>query len=153
MTTPEKSKTNTELAVELGYIMQELRNLTRKYIQKKIKEQGINLTFEMLEVMGCLWRKDGLNQQEIADRTLRDKSSMTYLLDNLIKRKLVKRSADKNDRRNKLIFLTKEGLTLKDILYPWVADVYGIASEQINNEDLKNGVLLISKMVNNLKKE
>ena len=153
MITPEKDKTNTELAIELGYIMQELRNFTRKYIQKKIKEHGINLTFEMLEVMGCLWRKDGLNQQEIADRTLRDKSSMTYLLDNLIKRKLVKRSADKNDRRNKLIFLTKEGLTLKDILYPWVAEVYGLASGEVTSEDLQNGVLLISRMVSNLKKE
>jgi DNA-binding MarR family transcriptional regulator len=151
MITPEKNK--TEIAVQLAYLMQELRNFTRKHIQKKIKEHDINLTYEMLEVMGCLWRKDGLNQQEIADRTLRDKSSMTYLLDNLIKRKLVKRSADKNDRRNKLIFLTKEGLTLKDILYPWVADVYGLASEKITGEDLQNGVLLIRRMVNNLKKE
>jgi len=153
MITQEKNKTNAELAVELAHLMQELRNFTRKYIQKKIKEYDIDLTFEMLEVMGCLWRKDGLNQQEIADRTFRDKSSMTYLLDNLIKRKLAKRSADKNDRRNKLILLTKEGLALKDILYPWVADVYGLASEKITGEDLQNGVLLIGKMVNNLKKE
>jgi DNA-binding MarR family transcriptional regulator len=153
MVTLEKNKTNAELAIELAHLMQELRNFTRKYIQKKIKEYDINLTFEMLEVMGCLWRKDGLNQQEIADRTFRDKSSMTYLLDNLIKRKLVKRSADKNDRRNKLIFLTKEGLALKDILHPWVADVYELASGEATNEDLKNGVLLISRMVNNLKKE
>jgi len=153
MITPEKNKTNVELAVDLGSIMQELRNLTRKYIQKKIKEQDIDLTFEMLEVMGCLWKKDGLNQQEIADRTFRDKSSMTYLLDNLIKRKLVKRSADENDRRNKLIFLTKEGVSLKEILYSWLADVYGLASGDASSEDLQNGILLIRKMVNNLKNE
>ena len=151
MTIPKKGK--NEIAVELAFLMQELRNLTRKYIQKKIKDHGINLTYEMLEVMGSLWRKDGLNQQEIADRTLRDKSSMTYLLDNLIKRKLVKRLADKNDRRNKLIFLTKEGLALKDILYPWVAEVYGLASEEIATGDLQNGLSLISRMVGNLKKE
>jgi len=153
MITQEKNKTNTELAIELSRLMQELRNFTRKYVQKKIKEHGIDLTFEMLEVMGCLWRNDGLNQQEIADTTFRDKSSMTYLLDNLIKRKLVKRSADKNDRRNKLILLTKEGLALKDILYPWVAEVYELASGEATREDLQNGVLLIRKMVNNLKKE
>src|ERR1700721_902510 len=122
MTIQEKRK--NEIALELAFLMQELRNLTRRHIKKKIKDHGINLTYEMLEVMGSLWRKDGLNQQEIADRTLRDKSSMTYLLDNLIKRKLVKRLADENDRRNKLILLTKEGLALKDILYPWVAEVY-----------------------------
>ena len=153
MTTESKNKTKTEYALELGRAMAELRTYTRQFIQVKIKEHSINITFEMLEVMGCLWKKDGVNQQEIADLTLRDKSSMTYLLDNLIKRKLVKRSTDKNDRRNKLIFLTKEGLTLKDILYPWVADVYGLASEEISGEDLQIGVLLIRRMVNNLKKE
>jgi DNA-binding MarR family transcriptional regulator len=151
MTVQKKRK--SEIAVELAYVMQELRNLTRKYIQKKIKDLGINLTYEMLEVMGSLWRKDGLNQQEIADKTLRDKSSMTYLLDNLIKRKLVKRVADENDRRNKLIFLTKEGLALKDILYPLVAEVYGLASEEIATEDLQSGVSLVSRMVGNLKEE
>jgi DNA-binding MarR family transcriptional regulator len=151
MTVQKKRK--NEIAVDLAYVMQELRNLTRKYIQKKIKDLGINLTYEMLEVMGSLWRKDGLNQQEIADKTLRDKSSMTYLLDNLIKRKLVKRVADENDRRNKLIFLTKEGLALKDILYPLVAEVYGLASEEIATEDLQSGVSLVSRMVSNLKEE
>ena len=135
-----QKKSKNEIAVELAFLMQELRNLTRRYIQKKIKDHGINLTYEMLEVMGSLWRKDGLNQQEIADKTLRDKSSMTYLLVNLIKRKLVKRSADENDRRNKLIFLTKEGLALKEILYPWVAEVYGLASEEITTGDLQNGL-------------
>ena len=148
-----QKKNKNEIAVELAFLMQELRNLTRRYIQKRIKDHGINLTYEMLEVMGSLWRKDGLNQQEIADRTLRDKSSMTYLLDNLIKRKLVKRSADKNDRRNKLIFLTNEGAALKDILYPLVAEVYGQASEEITREDLQNGLTLISRMVKNLKTE
>jgi DNA-binding MarR family transcriptional regulator len=148
-----QKKSKNEIAVELAYLMQELRTLTRRYIQKRIKDHGINLTYEMLEVMGSLWRKDGLNQQEIADRTLRDKSSMTYLLDNLIKRKLVKRAADENDRRNKLIFLTKEGLALKDILYPWVSEVYGLASEEIATQDLQNGLSLISRMVSNLKKE
>ena len=148
-----QKKRKNEIAVELAFVMQELRNFTRKYIQKKIKDHGINLTYEMLEVMGSLWRKDGLNQQEIADRTLRDKSSMTYLLDNLIKRKLVKRVADENDRRNKLIFLTKEGLALKDILYPLVAEVYGLASEEITVEDLQSGLTLISRMVSKLKKE
>src|ERR1700754_369495 len=105
----KKNTSRNELAVELGRTMHELRTDTRQRIQIKIKEHGINITFEMIEVMGCLWKKDGINQQEIADLTLRDKSSMTYLLDNLVKRKLVRREEDEDDRRNKLIYLTREG--------------------------------------------
>jgi DNA-binding MarR family transcriptional regulator len=147
-----KSK-KVELAVEFGRSMSELRNYVRQYIQVKIKENGSNITFEMLEVMGCLWKKDGVNQQEIADLTLRDKSSMTYLLDNLVKRKLVRRLEDENDRRNKLIYLTDEGTKLKETLNPWVAEVYDMASEELAMEDLQNGLTLINQMIVKLKKE
>src|SRR6202012_1103358 len=142
----EESK-NAAIALELGRSMSELRNYVRQYIQVKIKENGCNITFEMLEVMGCLWKKDGINQQEIADLTLRDKSSMTYLLDNLVKRKLVKRVEDENDRRNKLVYLTHEGIKLKEALNPWVMEVYGMASEGLAAEDLQNSIRLVNSMI------
>jgi DNA-binding MarR family transcriptional regulator len=153
MTTQIKNRTKTELAVEFGRSMSELRTYTRQQIQLKIKEHAINITFEMLEVMGCLWRKDGINQQEIADLTLRDKSSMTYLLDNLVKRKLVRRVEDENDRRNKLIYLTNEGNELREQLNPWVAEVYEMASQGVDVNNLQNGIMLLNKMINNLKNQ
>ena len=146
-----KHITKTQLASELGRSMTELRNHLRQYIQVKIKEHGINITFEMLEVMGCLWKKDGINQQELADLTLKDKSSMTYLLDNLVKRKMVLRVEDTNDRRNKLVYLTKEGTNLKEQLNPWVAEVYAMAAEEVAVKDLQNSVTLLNKMIGNLK--
>jgi len=152
MTTQPKNKTKAELALEFGRSMAELRTYIRQFIQVKIKEHGVSLTFEMLEVMGCLWKKDGINQQEIADLTLRDKSSLTYLLDNLVKRKMVKRMEDENDRRNKLVYLTKEGNDLKERLHPIVTEVYELASEEAAVNDLKNSILVLNKMIGNLKK-
>ena len=146
------NKTKAELALNLGRAMTELRVLLRQQIQEKIKENGINLTFEMLEVLSCLWRRDGIIQQEIADYTLRDKSSLTYLLDNLVKRKLVSRVEDENDRRNKLIFLTQEGLALKDQLYPWAIEVYQAASEKLDETALETAVAVLSQMTIALKK-
>src|SRR5258708_5820649 len=152
MATLPTNKTKAELALELGRSMSELRNYTRQFIQVKIREHAINITFEMLEVMGCLWKQDGINQQELADFTLRDKSSMTYLLDNLVKRKMVKRVEDENDRRNKLIYLTKDGLDLKEQLDPWLAEVYELASDKIDINNLKNSILVLNKMIGNLKR-
>jgi DNA-binding MarR family transcriptional regulator len=151
MTMQTKHITKSELALELGRSMTELRNHVRQYIQLKIKEHGINITFEMLEVLASLWKKDGINQQELADLTFRDKSSMTYLLDNLVKRGMVKRVADENDRRNKLVYLTKEGKNLKEQLNPWVAEVYAMASEDAEVKNLQNGLTLLNKMIGNLK--
>ncbi|HMI64260.1 MAG TPA: MarR family transcriptional regulator [Puia sp.] len=151
MAVQTKNITKSELALEFGRSMTEFRNYLRQYIQGKIKEHSINITFEMLEVMSCLWKKDGINQQELADLTLRDKSSMTYLLDNLVKRKMVIRVEDASDRRNKLIYLTKEGTNLKEQLNPWVAEVYTMATEEVGVNDLQMGVALLNKMIGNLK--
>ncbi|HEY4322524.1 MAG TPA: MarR family transcriptional regulator [Mucilaginibacter sp.] len=152
MVTQQINKTEADLALELGRSLAELRNYTRQFIQVKIRQNNINITFEMLEVMGCLWKKDGINQQEIADLTLRDKSSMTYLLDNLVKRRMVKRVEDENDRRNKLVYLTREGNDLRDQLHPWVEEVYDMASEGVGVDDLRNSIILVNKMIGNLKK-
>jgi DNA-binding MarR family transcriptional regulator len=79
-------KTKIEVVRELGKAMAELRIQFRQCIQGNLKIYDVGLTYEMIEVMSLLWQKDGINQQVIADRTLRDKSSMTYLIDNLVKR-------------------------------------------------------------------
>ena len=142
--------TKSELALALGRNMNELRMQFRKYMQSKVRSLELHLTYEMLEVMICLWRQDGVNQQLIADITLRDKSAMTYLVDNLIKRKMITRREDERDRRNKLIYLTPEGRQLQETLQPWVAGMYERATAGVDAGSLANGAALIERMIKNL---
>jgi DNA-binding MarR family transcriptional regulator len=144
------TKSKADLALELGRSMAELRNILRQHIQIKIREHGINITFEMLEVMSALWKKDGVNQQELADLTLRDKSSMTYLIDNLTKRHMVKRVEDDTDRRNKLIYATPEGMALKEQLMPWVAEVYEKATQSISASELQSSIAVLNTMIESI---
>jgi DNA-binding MarR family transcriptional regulator len=143
---PSKS----ELAFAFGRSMNELRMQYRKYMQGRIRSLDLRLTYEMLEVMICLWRQDGVNQQLIADITLRDKSAMTYLVDNLIKRKMITRKEDDRDRRNKLIYLTQEGRQLQETLQPWLAEMYDKATAQVDTAALVAGKALIEGMIKNL---
>ncbi|HEX3934816.1 MAG TPA: MarR family transcriptional regulator [Puia sp.] len=142
--------TKSELALALGRNMNELRMQFRKYMQGKVRSLDLHLTYEMLEVMICLWRQDGVNQQLIADITLRDKSAMTYLVDNLIKRKMITRKEDERDRRNKLIYLTAEGKQLQETLQPWVSEMYDRATAGVEEASLVNGKGLIEHMIKNL---
>src|SRR5580698_600662 len=145
------SKSKTEIALELGRAMTDLKNHLRRTIQLKIREQGIDLTFEMLEILSCLWKKDGVNQQELADLTLRDKSGITYLIDNLVKRQIVTRVEDEKDRRNRLVFLTEKGLVLKEQLKSWGADLYDSAIPDIDTQQLQDSLDLVNKMIANVK--
>lgn len=123
----------------------------RQFIQQKLKESGVDLTFEMLQVIGILWKGDGINQQELANLTLKDKASMTYLIDNLTKRKLVMRQEDESDRRNKLIFLTTQGKELQKKLQPWVDEMYSLSCKDVEMRDVTAVMALLEKMQANLK--
>ncbi|MEY3820135.1 MAG: MarR family winged helix-turn-helix transcriptional regulator [Bacteroidota bacterium] len=83
-------------------------------LQKNFRLAGLEITIEQWSVLYHLWKQDGLSQQELCNRTFRDKPSITRLLDNLEKQKLVKRMPSKDDRRINLVCLTESAKLLQD---------------------------------------
>lgn len=73
----------------------------------------VNLNPDMWMVMMCLWEQDGLTQQELCNATLKDRPSMSRLIDTMEKNGLVQRSGTEEDLRAKRIWLTKEGKTIE----------------------------------------
>ncbi|PZR19925.1 MAG: MarR family transcriptional regulator [Flavobacterium psychrophilum] len=104
--------------------MRDIRKAVRTQFMKKMKDHDLDLTIEMLEVLYILWDKDNVNQQEIVDKTNRNKASITSLIDNMNSRGLVQRNPDPLDRRNKLISLTEEGEHYQKRLIPLLEEVY-----------------------------
>lgn len=123
----------------------------KQYIQLKLRQNNIDLTFEMLSVLRCLWEQDGINQQEIADQTVKDKASMTYLLDNLTKRELVYRQEDDNDRRNKKVFLTEKGKQLRVQIQPWVTEMFSMVGYGLPENSIRSMTKVMEKIRGNLK--
>lgn len=146
------TKNIAELARELGRATGEMRLYLRQYLQVKIKEHNIDISFELLEILAYLYRKDGVNQQEIADVMVKDKSSMTYLIDGLVKKDLVVRMADQQDRRNKLIYLTEKSKRLEKELSPWVVEIYEKATAGLKVADVRKALMLVQTMNENLRK-
>jgi DNA-binding MarR family transcriptional regulator len=83
-------------------------------LQKNFRKSGLEITIEQWSVLYHLWKEDCLSQQELCNRTFRDKPSVTRLIDNLEKQKLVKRMPSKSDRRINLVCLTDAAKDLQD---------------------------------------
>ena len=83
-------------------------------LQKKFNTAGLSITIEQWSVLYHLWKEDGKSQQELCNRTFRDKPSITRLVDNLEKLNLVKRVSSKEDRRINMIYLTPEAHMLQE---------------------------------------
>ena len=147
------AKTKSEVIVDFTRKILTVNTAYRQFLQCKLKEHKTGLTYEMLQVMGCLWKKDGINQQEITNITVKDKASMTYLIDNLTKRNLVKRQEDINDRRNKLIFLTEQGKKLKIKIQPFIDEMYQVSGKNIEIVTLKGCMEILDTVETNLNLE
>jgi len=124
----------------------------KAHLRTKFREHELDITFEMLQILIKLWDKDGINQQELANYTVKDKASLTYLIDNLSKRNLVERVEDSSDRRNKLIVLKPEGRKLKNLIMPWIDEMYTVAATGISAEALRTGIDLFEKIQSNFDK-
>ncbi len=148
-----KTIQKAQKARDFTHLLFELRDQLRQFLQKKFRENNINLTYEMHQIMACLWKTDGIKQQELADRTLKDKASLTCLIDNLTKRKLVTRLEDAADRRSKLIFLTEKGKNLGKEVEPWVAELYEIVSRDFEINTINECISAVQKMVDNVRSD
>lgn len=136
--------TNNESARELILQILRTRMAFRQTLQRVFKRHNVDMTFEMLQVMNCLWNEQGISQQSLAEKTAKDKACLTNLINNLEKKNWVIRKEDSSDRRNRLIFLTAQGEELALTVKPLINDIYtqtGIEMEvsRINEctEDLK----------------
>ena len=136
--------TNNESARELILQILRTRMVFRQTLQRVLKRHNVDMTFEMLQVMTCLWNEQGISQQSLAEKTAKDKACLTNLINNLEKKNWVIRKEDSSDRRNRLIFLTVQGEELALTVKPLINDIYtqtGIEMEvsRINEctEDLK----------------
>ena len=111
-------------------------------LQKNFKQAGIEITIEQWSVLYHLWKEDGQSQQQLCDATFRDKPSITRLVDNLEKLGLVKRTANKNDRRINKICLTPEAEKLQ-------VQTMEVANQTLNEalQGVTNGQVEIAKEV------
>ena len=68
-----------------GLILQILktRMAFRQALQRVLKRNNIDITFEMLQVLSSLWQEQGISQQALAEKTAKDKACMTNLMANL----------------------------------------------------------------------
>jgi DNA-binding MarR family transcriptional regulator len=142
-----------ELVMDFCHSIFEMRYKLRKMFQLKLKEAGISISFEVLEIMKLLRNHDGLNQQELADLLFKDKSSMTYLVDNMVKAGLVTRNEDEADRRNKRICLTAKANELQNQLNPIAMHCYQALAEDVNEQEIHTGLQMLMKMNNSLAAE
>jgi DNA-binding MarR family transcriptional regulator len=120
-------------------------------LQKNFKQAGIEITVEQWSVLYQLWKTDGMSQQELCNATFRDKPSITRLVDNLEKLKLVKRVASKDDRRMNIIYLTEQALQLEEQTLQVANNTLNEALQGVSAENINICKEVLQVVYDNLK--
>lgn len=110
-----------------------------------------NIAPEQNLVMMLLWKKDGLSQQEIAEKLKKDKTNIARMLLNLEQKGLIRRVCCQHDRRSLKVFLTEKGENLKEIIIPIAKEINKQIYKGISEEELQTVRAVLSKMRENLR--
>ncbi len=119
-------------------------------MQKNFRQAGLDITIEQWSVLYHLWKEDCLSQQELCNRTFRDKPSITRLIDNLEKQKLVKRMPSKEDRRINLVCLTESAKELQDRTIELANQTMNEALVGVNKEEIETVKIVLQRVYDNL---
>lgn len=103
----------------LGFLLSDVTRSMTRIFSARIAEHGVGMgIFQFLRI---LWEEEGLTQSQLALRTRMREPSAADALYDLERRGLVRRIADKQDRRKVRVLLTPQGRRLFDVVMPNIA--------------------------------
>lgn len=137
-------KVENSLSSLIGKASRLLSNQITKNLAKH------QVTSEQWAILDSLWENDGQTQQQLANLTHKNKASITHLIDNLEKRKLVKRVIHEKDRRNKIIHLTEDGNALRVPIRKEVKKTIKQYTKGLDKKDLKVCRKTLKKLIHNI---
>ncbi len=119
------------------------------YLQEALDEHGIDLTKEQMIVLKKLHEQDGLNQNELAFLTLRNKSSLTRLLHKMENKKYITREQSQEDKRINNVFLTDLGRSIFKKSGPIINKIIQTMEQNISNTEKQQIIDILKKIQSN----
>jgi DNA-binding MarR family transcriptional regulator len=120
------------------------------FLQEELKNNNLDLTKEQIIVLKKLHDQDGLNQNELAFLTLRNKSSLTRLLVKMERKKYIKRVQCKSDKRINKVFLTKTGKEIFNKTRPTIKHIIATVEKGISVSEKEQLIQILKKIQTNL---
>ena len=98
--------------INLGMLIAQVHRLSTKKFVQNSHNSGIDISMDQWLVLGPIWENEGISQKEISEYCLKDKTSVTKIIDTLEKKNLVVRVPDQLDHRIKRVVLSNKGKKL-----------------------------------------
>jgi MarR family transcriptional regulator, 2-MHQ and catechol-resistance regulon repressor len=123
---------------------------TSKAIQERIRDEMSknNLSITEFSVLEVLFYQGKQTIQQIGNRILISSGSMTYVIDKLEQKGIIKRNDCREDRRVIHITLTAEGMDMMENFMPKYQDMVASFFGDLNGDESELMVIFLQKVRN-----
>jgi MarR family transcriptional regulator, organic hydroperoxide resistance regulator len=124
-------RNNSEISIRVWFRLARLMGRMQVAISGRLREIGISIP--QCDVLTTLSEREGVNQQQLAERLYVTKGNISGLLDRLEEAGFVERRAAVSDRRQYSIHLTESGRAMAEsavvVQHEWIASTLGRMGE------------------------
>ncbi|MBO3697898.1 MarR family winged helix-turn-helix transcriptional regulator [Roseivirga sp. E12] len=122
------------------------RNM-RRYSNEKLKAAGLDITVDHWGILKILSEQDnGLSSSALSDIMLKDKPTITRMIDVVVKKGLVQRTPSTEDRRVITLALTPLGKDRVSQALPVVQEIRSFMSQKLTDKDLQDLSRILQKI-------
>ena len=136
--------------INLGMLIGQVHRLSTKRFVQNSHNSGLDISMDQWIVLGPIWENDGVSHKEISEYCLKDKTSVTKIIDTLEKKNLVVRVSDQLDHRVKRVVLSNKGKELFLQAIPIMELTRDQLREGITEQDIESLRSVLTKIYNNL---
>ena len=131
-------------ALKLWVVLSRAHQVVAEHAKRDV-ERG-ELSFTEFAVMEVLFHKGDLTAGEVSKRVLLQSGSLTYVIDKLVERGLVRRKLCETDRRRTYLQLTASGNALMRKIWPGHAAAIELATSGLTLAEKRSAARLLKKM-------
>ena len=149
-----KTEINSEHTVlviddDIGFFIAVTSRLMDRALNGRLKKYGVS--FGQWPILMMLWAEDGLTQRDLSRRLSNEEATTTRTLDRMEADGLIRRKANIADRRQRNIYLTSKGRSLRDKLVPEALANSDLTTGQLTPKEIVALRAALKKMVGSLK--
>jgi DNA-binding MarR family transcriptional regulator len=153
MSDPRNDASQLPRPIAAGYGINRVALLLQQAMERRMLAAGLDLTIEQWAVLLQIFQVREITHGELADRTFRHRTSLTRMIDTLVDKGYVQRTADPQDRRIVQLSLTSEGQSLMMILLPLAIDTLSVALDNVPPDQMQVLIGLLQHIERNLLKD
>lgn len=131
-------------------LISKVRENANKFITDEMDKWGVKgLAPSHGDILSALLKHERLTMKELADKIGRDKSTVTVLVDKLIKQGYVEKTRDIEDNRVVFVSLTEKGRKLKPMFDAISKNLISTVYKGISENEKEELIETLTKIKNN----